>query len=650
MIKLSNVSLLRGRKMLLEDASMQVFPGHKVALIGSNGCGKSTLFALLRNELSVDAGDCSVPSDWRIVSVAQETPASDRTAIDYVIDGDKHLRHLQAQLGNAEEREDGVQIGQLHGLLEQAGAYDVESRAATILAGLGFTNQQLTAPVTDFSGGWRMRLNLAQALLCPSDLLLLDEPTNHLDLDAVIWLEKWLQRYAGTLLLISHDKAFIDNTVAQIVSVEQQKLITYTGNYSAYETQRAERIRLQNLEYEKQQAKVAHLNSFITRFKAKASKAKQAQSRIKQLEKMETLLPAHMASPFSFAFTEPTSLPNPLVQMENIQLGYDNHIVLQQVKLNLVPGSRIGLLGRNGQGKSTLIKLLAGVHAPKMGVFNAAKGLKIGYFAQHQLETLDAGATPLLHLQRIDEKATEQQLRDYLGGFGFNGDEALAPVAPMSGGEKARLVLALIVYQKPNLLLLDEPTNHLDLEMRHALNIALQGFEGAMVLVSHDRFLLSSVCEDFYLVDSGAVEPFSGDLDDYRDWILKQQAAEKAKANSDAKVDAQQLSGVQSKPERKIDRKEEKRREAEFRQKVAPLKKAVEKHEKAMEKHSIALRDVEASLSDTALYSEENKASLMQLLDTQTKLKQQLEEEEMAWLDAQEKIELEREAYDNANT
>ncbi|BCO20996.1 ABC transporter ATP-binding protein [Alteromonas sp. KC3] len=649
MIKLSNVSLLRGRKMLLEDASMQVFPGHKVALIGSNGCGKSTLFALLRNELSVDAGNCSVPSDWRIVSVAQETPASDRSAIDYVIDGDKHLRALQAQLAEAEAREDGVQIGQLHGQLEQAGAYDVESRAATILSGLGFTNQQLSAPVTDFSGGWRMRLNLAQALLCPSDLLLLDEPTNHLDLDAVIWLEKWLQRYNGTLLLISHDKAFIDNTVAQIVSVEHQKLITYTGNYSAYETQRAERIRLQNLEYEKQQAKVAHLNSFITRFKAKASKAKQAQSRIKQLEKMEVLLPAHMASPFSFAFAAPTALPNPLVQMENIQLGYENHIVLEHVKLNLVPGSRIGLLGRNGQGKSTLIKLLAGVHAPKQGIFNTAKGLKIGYFAQHQLETLDANATPLLHLQRIDEKATEQQLRDYLGGFGFNGDEALAPVAPMSGGEKARLVLALIVYQKPNLLLLDEPTNHLDLEMRHALNIALQGFEGAMVLVSHDRFLLSSVCEDFYLVDSGAVEPFSGDLDDYRDWILKQQAAEKAKANSDAKEEALKTAGDQSKPERKIDRKEEKRREAEFRQKIAPYKKAVEKHEKAMEKHTAALNDVEASLSDTALYNEENKSTLMQLLDKQTKLKQQLEEEEMAWLDAQEQIELEREAYDSAN-
>ena len=394
MIKLSNVSLLRGRKMLLEEASAQVFPGHKVALIGSNGCGKSTLFALLRSELSVDAGDCSVPNDWRIVSVAQETPATDRTAIDYVVDGDKHLRNLQAQLEAAEKSGDSVKI-----IAKFTGSSSKREHTTWKLAqhhsvSLGFTNVQLSAPVSDFSGGWRMRLNLAQALLCPSDLLLLDEPTNHLDLDAVIWLEKWLQRYAGTLLLISHDKAFIDNTVAQIISVEQQKLITYTGNYSSYETQRAERIRLQNIEYEKHQQKVAHLNSFITRFKAKASKAKQAQSRIKQLEKMETLLPAHMASPFSFSFAPPSALPNPLVQMEKIQLGYDDHIVLQQVKLNLVPGSRIGLLGRNGQGKSTLIKLLAGVHAPKQGIFNTAKGLKIGYFAQHQLETLDANATP----------------------------------------------------------------------------------------------------------------------------------------------------------------------------------------------------------------------------------------------------------------
>ena len=643
MIKLTNVSLMRGRKVLLEEASAQVFPGHKVALIGSNGCGKSSLFALLRHELTLDAGDCTIPADWKIVSVAQETPSTDRKAIDYVIDGDKHLRQLQHLLAQAERAEDGVAIAQAHGQLEQAGAYDVEARAATILSGLGFTNQQLDAPVSDFSGGWRMRLNLAQALLCPSDLLLLDEPTNHLDLDAVIWLEKWLQRYAGTLLLISHDKAFIDNTVAQIISVEQQKLVTYTGNYSAYETQRAERLRLQNLEFEKQQQKVAHLNAFITRFKAKASKAKQAQSRIKQLEKMETLMPAHAASPFSFSFAPPSALPTPLVNMEHVQLGYGEHIVLEQVKLNLVPGSRIGLLGRNGQGKSTLIKLFAGVHSPMQGVFDTAKGLKIGYFAQHQLETLDPSATPILHLQRLDEKATEQQLRDYLGGFGFNGDEALSEVAPMSGGEKARLVLALIVYQKPNLLLLDEPTNHLDLEMRHALNVALQGFEGAMVLVSHDRFLLTSVCEDFYLVDSGQVDTFNGDLDDYRDWILKQQAQDKAKANSDAKAANSEPS---EQKERKIDRKEEKRREAEFRKQIAPFKKALEKHEKALDKCTGRLAEVEALLADSTLYSDDKKADLMALLDEQASIKQQLEEHEMAWLDAQEHMEQQRAAYE----
>ncbi|GEA09768.1 ATP-binding cassette domain-containing protein [Alteromonas sp. KUL49] len=643
MIKLTDVSFMRGTKVLLNSASAQVFPSHKVALIGSNGCGKSSLFALLRGELAIDAGDCIVPKDWRIVSVAQETPAVSRTAIDYVIDGDKALRGLQKELAQAEAAEDGIRIAQIHGQLEQAGAYDVESRAATILSGLGFSTPQLQSPVTDFSGGWRMRLNLAQALLCPSDLLLLDEPTNHLDLDAVIWLEKWLQRYAGTLFLISHDKAFIDNTVEQIISVEQQQLITYTGNYSAYERQRAERIRLQNIEFEKQQAKIAHLESFITRFKAKASKAKQAQSRIKQLEKMETLLPAHAASPFSFDFAMPSALPNPLAQMEEVQLGYDTKVVLEQVKLNLVPGSRIGLLGRNGQGKSTLIKLLAGVHAPTTGVFSTAKGLAIGYFAQHQLETLDAEATPLLHLQRLDEKATEQQLRDYLGGFGFHGDEALATVAPMSGGEKARLVLALVVYQKPNLLLLDEPTNHLDLEMRHALNIALQGFEGAMVLVSHDRFLLSSVCEDFYLVDSGEVNPFSGDLDDYRDWILKQQSEEKSRLNAQASENTK----IDVTP--KVDRKELKRREAAFRQQVAPLKKAIEKHEKKMDSLSALLSEAETALADTSLYDDNKKDELMSWLDKQTSYKQALEEEEMAWLDAQEQMEQAREEYDAAN-
>ncbi|QJR80835.1 ATP-binding cassette domain-containing protein [Alteromonas pelagimontana] len=633
MINLLNITLMRGSKVLLEEASAQIYPGHKVALIGSNGCGKSSLFALLRQELTLDAGECALPSNWRIVSVAQETPAVSRAAIDYVIDGDKTLRKLQAALLDAEEQQDGEKMGRLHGQLEQAGAYDVEARAATILAGLGFSTAQLNAPVTDFSGGWRMRLNLAQALLCPSDLLLLDEPTNHLDLDAVIWLEKWLQRYAGTLLLISHDKAFIDSTVNQIVSVEQKQLITYSGNYSAFETQRAERIRLQNIEYQKQQDKVAHLESFINRFKAKASKAKQAQSRIKQLEKMETLLPAHMASEFNFAFASPTGLPNPLVQMEHVKLGYDQKVILEQVKLNLVPGSRIGLLGRNGQGKSTLIKLLAGVHSPMQGEFNAAKGLNVGYFAQHQLETLDPQASALLHVQRLNNKATEQELRNFLGGFGFHGDQALSPVAPMSGGEKARLVLALIVYQKPNLLLLDEPTNHLDLEMRHALNLALQGFEGAMVLVSHDRFLLSSVCEDFYLVDSGNVSAFDGDLDDYRDWILKQQTEDK--------------SDKEEKP--KIDRKAEKRREAEFRHSIAPLKQAIDKHEKAMEKASTALAKIEAELSRTELYEDTYKAELMKILSQQAELKQSLEEHEIAWLDAQEAIETARAEYESVD-
>ncbi len=631
MIKLSDITLMRGSKILLETASAQIFPGHKVALIGSNGCGKSSLFALLRGEISLDAGDCIVPGHWRIVSVAQETPAVSRSAIDYVIDGDKHLRQLQRELADAEAQHEGERIAALHDALDQAGAYDVEARAATILAGLGFSNAQLQAPVTDFSGGWRMRLNLAQALLCPSDLLLLDEPTNHLDLDAVIWLEKWLQRYSGTLMLISHDKAFIDATVSQIISVEHQQLIAYTGNYSAYETQRAERIRLQNIEYEKQQDKIAHLESFITRFKAKASKAKQAQSRIKQLERMETILPAHSASAFSFSFAKPDDLPNPLIRMEHVQLGYGETVILNEVKLNLVPGSRIGLLGRNGQGKSTLIKLLAGVLNPLKGEFTTAQGLKVGYFAQHQLEYLDPQASPLLHLQRLDNRATEQQLRDFLGGFGFFGDAALASVAPMSGGEKARLVLAIIVYQKPNLLLLDEPTNHLDLEMRHALNMALQGFDGAMVLVSHDRFLLASVCEDFYLVDSGHAAPFDGDLDDYREWILSQQGEQKP--------------AKETRP--KDDRKAQKRKDAEFRQTIAPYTKALQKHEKQLEKLSAELSGLEERLSDTQLYNDDNKAKLLALLDEQKQLTAAQEETEMAWMEAQEAIEQARQDYDS---
>lgn len=632
MIQLSELTLMRGSKVLLNETDATVYPGHKVGLIGANGCGKSSLFAMLRGELAPDNGDCRIPVEWQIVSVAQETPGSERSALDYVIDGDKALRELQHKLDEAETAHDGTAIAHVHAALEDIGAYDVESRAATILAGLGFANDSLQRPVSAFSGGWRMRLNLAQALLCRSDLLLLDEPTNHLDLDAVIWLEKWLSRYPGTLILISHDKAFLDNTVNEILSVEQQSLVSYTGNYAAYEKQRAERIRLQDIEYRKQQDKIAHLESFITRFKAKASKAKQAQSRIKQLERMETLLPAHSESQFSFSFMPPPKLPNPLVKMEQVKAGYGEKVILQHVQLNLVPGSRIGLLGRNGAGKSTLIKLLADEMKPLDGLYETSAGLRIGYFAQHQLEYLRADDTPLAHVQRLDRKATEQSLRDYLGGFGFHGDAALGKVAPMSGGEKARLVLALMVYQKPNLLLLDEPTNHLDLEMRHALTLALQGFEGAMVLVSHDRFLLNTVCDDFYLVDSGQVQLFKGDLDDYRQWLLQNDAQVTDTPKADVKP--------------KKDRKTVKRLEAEFRQATKGLRQQISQAEASMDKYTSTLSDIETALADPDLYDAENKTRLTTLLREQSEAKQALQDAEESWMMANESLESEQAAFD----
>jgi ATP-binding cassette subfamily F protein 3 len=635
MIQFSNVSLMRGSKVLLRDANAVVYPGHKAGLIGANGCGKSTLFALIKGELHTEQGDFNIPKNWQIVSVAQETPAVERSALDYVIDGDKQYRKLQTQLADAEQAHNGEQIAHLHGSLEQVGAYDIDARAATILAGLGFANGVMKNSVSAFSGGWRMRLNLAQALLCHSDLLLLDEPTNHLDLDAVIWLEKWLQRYTGTLMLISHDKSFLDSTVNEIISVESQQLISYTGNYDAYEKQRAERLRLQSLQYSKQQDQIAHLESFINRFGAKASKAKQAQSRVKQLAKMESLLPVMAASEFSFTFFTPPKLPNPLIKMEQVKVGYGDTIILEKLHLNLVPGSRIGLLGKNGAGKSTLIKLLAGEKSPMEGLYETSAGLRIGYFAQHQLEFLHGDDSPIAHMQRLDKKATEQSLRDYLGGFGFRGDNALSKVAPMSGGEKARLVLALTVYQKPNLLLLDEPTNHLDLDMRHALNIALQGFEGAMVLISHDRFLLTSVCDDFYLVDSKQVQAFDGDLDDYKDWILKGDKSGDKGSSADS-----------DKTTIKPDRKNTKRLEAEFRQATKPLRKAIEKHEKSMAAAQAKLEALEQQLGDAELYNAENKTQLKQVIAEQASHKSNLEDAEMYWLEAQEELEIKQKEFE----
>ncbi|HCM9255627.1 TPA: ABC transporter ATP-binding protein [Enterobacter cloacae subsp. dissolvens] len=628
MIVFSSLQIRRGVRVLLDNATATINPGQKVGLVGKNGCGKSTLLALLKNEISADGGNFTYPGNWQLAWVNQETPALSEPALDYVIDGDREYRKLEAELNAANERNDGHAIATVHGKLDAIDAWTIRSRASSLLHGLGFSNEQLERPVSDFSGGWRMRLNLAQALICRSDLLLLDEPTNHLDLDAVIWLEKWLKSYQGTLILISHDRDFLDPVVDKIIHIEQQNMFEYTGNYSSFERQRATRLAQQQAMYESQQQRVAHLQSFVDRFKAKASKAKQAQSRIKMLERMEMIAPAHVDNPFHFSFRAPESLPNPLLKMEKVSAGYGDRIILDSIKLNLVPGSRIGLLGRNGAGKSTLIKLLAGELNPVSGEIGLAKGIKLGYFAQHQLEFLRADESPIQHLARLAPQEMEQKLRDYLGGFGFQGDKVTENTERFSGGEKARLVLALIVWQRPNLLLLDEPTNHLDLDMRQALTEALIEFEGALVVVSHDRHLIRSTTDDLYLVHDGKVEPFDGDLEDYQQWLTDVQKQENQPEES-AKENANSAQA----------RKDQKRREAELRTQTQPLRKEIARLEKEMEKLNATLADVEEKLGDSGLYDQSRKAELTDCLQTQAKTKSSLEECEMAWLDAQEQLE-----------
>ncbi|MBO2551082.1 ABC transporter ATP-binding protein [Shewanella algae] len=626
MITISDAQLIRGTKTLLDEASLTIYPGHKVGLVGANGTGKSSLLALILGQLHLDKGEISVPSQWRIATVAQETPALEVSALEYVLDGDREFRELETQLAKAEAEDNGHRIAELHGKLDAVGGYSIRARAGTLLAGLGFTEAQQSHPVKSFSGGWRMRLNLAQALLCRSELLLLDEPTNHLDLDTMYWLEGWIKSYQGTLVLISHDRDFIDAIVDEIVHVEHQKLNFYKGNYSAFEHTRAERMAQQQVAYERQQRERAHMQSFVDRFRYKASKAKQAQSRLKALERMTELMPSKADSPFYMEFREPDALPNPLVKMEDVSVGYGDKAILNKVHLNLVPGARIGLLGRNGAGKSTLIKLLSEQLSPMRGLYEPNPGLNIGYFAQHQIEFLQLDDTPLQHLQRLAPNAREQELRDFLGGFGFQGDMALAQVRPFSGGEKARLVLALLVWQRPNLLLLDEPTNHLDLEMRHALTVALQGFEGAMVIVSHDRHLLRLTCNDYYLVDGGEVRMFDGDLDDYHQWLLD---AARAATASVSQVD--EASPAQ-------DKKLQKRLEAELRQKLSPLKKRQAKLEAEQSQATDRLAELENLLADTSLYEAEQKPRLTEILAERTQLSQALEESEMNWLELQEEI------------
>ncbi|MBD0787712.1 ABC transporter ATP-binding protein [Vibrio sp. Y2-5] len=631
MIIFSDIQLLRGGKPLLDQASATINPGDKVGLVGKNGCGKSTLFALLKDELSIDAGSFSKPAQWELAWVAQETLALERSALEYVIDGDREYRDLERQLGEAEIADNGTLVAELHGKIETIGGYSIRARASELLDGLGFSQEQMSWNLTQFSGGWRMRLNLAQALICRSDLLLLDEPTNHLDLDAVMWLERWLQSYPGTLILISHDRDFLDPIINRIIHIENQKLNEYTGNYSSFENQRAQKMLQQQAMYQKQQKQMSHMQSYIDRFRYKASKARQAQSRIKALERMEKVLPAQFDNPFSFEFREPSALPNPILMMDDVSAGYDDNLILEKIRLNLVPGSRIGLLGRNGAGKSTLIKLLSNELTPQGGDLSYSQGVKIGYFAQHQLETLHPEETPLQHMMQIAPEKNELELRNYLGSFGFNGDKALEKVGPFSGGEKARLVLALIVWQKPNLLLLDEPTNHLDLDMRQALTLALQSFEGAMVIVSHDRYLLRATTDDLYLVHDRQVAPFDGDLTDYYKWLQDQQKAERKEQQAQAAPKDNANSAAA--------KKDQKRREAELRKLTAPIRKKLTQLEAKMDKLNAIVADSEQQLSESSLYDAENKAKLNQVLATQAKAKSELEQIEMEWMSEQETLE-----------
>ncbi|NDC09493.1 MAG: ATP-binding cassette domain-containing protein [Oxalobacteraceae bacterium] len=640
MIRLQQLTLMRGTKPLFELADLTINPGEKVGLIGANGTGKSTLFAMLRDELHPDSGSIDFPKQWRIAHVAQETPALDRTAVDYVIDGDTVLRNYEQELATLEAQgtqADGHRIGELHAKLADADAYTAQSRAEQLLAGLGFTEAQMMHPVSSFSGGWRMRLNLAQALMCPSELLLLDEPTNHLDLDAILWLEDWLKRYAGTMIVISHDRDFLDGVTNVIAHIDDRKLKRYSGNYSAFERQRAAQLELAQAMLDKQQRKRDHLQSFIDRFKAKATKAKQAQSRIKALARMEELAPLRAAAEFSFEFREPERAPNPLLVLDKVEAGYrgdggEEKIIVRNINFTLQSGQRIGLLGVNGAGKSTFIKTIAGDISPLHGVAHLGKGLVVGYFAQHQLEMLRPDDSPMMHLTRIAPEVREQELRDFLGSFNFPGEMVKSAIAPFSGGEKARLALALIVWQRPNLLLLDEPTNHLDLETREALTEALAQFDGTLLLVSHDRHLLRATTDEFLIVADGSLSAFEGDLDDYRDWLLKTKL-ETPKGSSERLPNA----------ELSVDRKEQKKIEAQERQRLTTLRKPLEKRLQKIEVEMSDLQKekllIETMMADGALYEPSRKEALQQLLEKQLRCKLSLEKIESEWLQIQEQLE-----------
>lgn len=628
MIEIKNLSLQRGSKQLLQHASLTIYPGQRVGLIGKNGTGKSSLFALLEGKISHDSGDLRLPKHWQLATVKQETPALDIPALDYVLQGDTELQQLQQLLQQAEAGNDGLKQAEYHARLDEIGAYSAPARAAKLLNGLGFSQQEQQQPVKSFSGGWRMRLNLAQALMCRTDLLLLDEPTNHLDLETVLWLEQHLAGLDTTQIIISHDRDFLNATTTQTVELAQQQLTLYGGNYDFFQQERAQRLAQQQAAYIKQQAHIQHLQSFIDRFKAKATKAVQAQSRIKALARLERIAPAHLDSEFSFEFAQPDHLPNPLLKLENINLGYGNRTVLHNIDLSVESGARYGLLGVNGSGKSTLIKAISGSLQPLSGQIVRAEKLKIGYFAQHQLETLRADQSPIWHIQQLSPDVREQEIRNFLGSFAFIGDMAMQPIAPFSGGEKARLALAMIVWQKPNLLLLDEPTNHLDLDMRHALTLALQSFQGALIVVSHDRSLLESTTDALIYLNHGELRHFDGDLSNYRQWRLTQEQTS---------IDQPQNSSDS------IKRKEQKRIEAQQRQERAkltkPLMKNIEKAERDMEIWQQQQQEGEAFLASEEAYLDENRTKLQQTITQLAELKVKLTQTEEKWLEWQQQLE-----------
>ena len=629
MLTLRALSLRRGGRLLLEGADLTIYPGQKVGVVGPNGCGKSSLFALIRGELHPDAGDLQLPPGWQLAHVAQQTPSGDRPAIELVMDGDPELRQVQQALAAAEHAGDGLRQAELHGRLEAIGGYEAESRAARLLHGLGFAPGEEQRPVDSYSGGWRMRLALARALMCRSDLLLLDEPTNHLDLDAVIWLEGWLRAYSGTLLLISHDRDFLDAIAGHVLQFDRGRLALYSGNYSAFERQRAERLAQQQAAFTRQQQEIARIHRFVERFRAKATKARQAQSRLRALERMELIAPAHVDTPFRFTFREPAALPYPLLRLEGASAGYDGRAVLADIALSLAPGDRVGLLGPNGAGKTTLIKLVAGALALTAGVRLPAEAVCIGYFAQHQMDQLRPDDSPLDHLRRVAPDRPEQELRDYLGGFDFCGDKALEASGRFSGGEKARLALAILIWRRPNLLLLDEPTNHLDLEMRYALSEALQDYEGALVVVSHDRHLLRLTSDQLLLVDAGRVAPFPGELDDYAVWLAERRSSTAAPAD---RRPSEQLPA---------DRKEQRRQAAEQRRRVQPLRQQMQALEARLAALAASREALEGVLARPALYDPTEKRRLLEILEEKRRVDTALEETEAAWLQAGEELERE---------